>query len=75
MAKTIMISNEVYNELKGLKRDKSFSELFKDLLKSNEVKRVSGLMDCVGIMKNDKDWEKLEKERKIAWKNWTKKYV
>ena len=75
MAKTIMISNEVYNELKDLKKDKSFSELFKELLKTNNVKRVSGLRDIIGIMKNDKEWDKLEKERKIAWKNWTKKYV
>lgn len=75
MAKTIMISNEVYNELKSLKKDKSFSELFKELLKSNEVKRVSGLREVIGIMKNDKEWDKLEKERRIAWKNWTKKYV
>ena len=75
MAKTIIISNEVYEELKNLKEDKSFSELFKELLKSNNVKRVSGLRDIIGIMKNDKEWEKLEKERKSAWKNWTKKYV
>ncbi|MBI2673071.1 antitoxin [Candidatus Woesearchaeota archaeon] len=75
MAKTIMISNDVYKELKTLKRDKSFSELLKDLLNPGNVKKGSSLKDCLGLLKKDKEWEEIEKDIKRGWKSWSKKYA
>lgn len=75
MARTIMISNELYEELKNLKRDKSFTELLKDLLKSSDIKRGSNLRSFLGIIKKDDEWDKAEKIIKRGWKKWNKKYV
>tara|TARA_Y100000034_G_scaffold133857_1_gene200676 strand:- start:5473 stop:5697 length:225 start_codon:yes stop_codon:yes gene_type:complete len=74
MAKTIMISNEMYDELKLLKRDMSFTELFKNLL-NDDLKKGSGLRECLGILKKDEEWKKIEKDLKRGWKSWTKKYA
>ena len=71
MAKTIMISNEVYKELKAIKKDKSFSEILSGLLSSNNTKKGSGLKACLGLLKKDKEWEEIEKFLKRGWKNWT----
>ena len=38
------------------------------------MKKGSGLRECLGILKKDKEWEELEKEIKRAWKNWNRKY-
>ena len=75
MAKTIMIANEVYDELKSLKRDRSFSELLRDLMNPENVKKGSGLRECLGILKKDKEWGEIEKDLKKGWKRWNKKYV
>ena len=75
MAKTIMISNEVYNELKMLKKDKSFSETLKGLMGSDSKKTGAGLKSCLGILKKDKEWEEVEKIIKRGWGDWSKKYV
>ncbi len=75
MAKTIMVSNEVYKELKTLKNGKSFSELLKDLLNTNNVKRGEGLRNCLGILKKDKEWAEVKKDIKRGWKDWSKGYA
>jgi len=31
------------------------------------------LRDCLGILKKDKEWEELEKNLKIDWKNFNEK--
>lgn len=75
MAKTIMIANEVYNELKTLKRNKSFSEVLKELLHANTERKGSGLRRCFGILKKDKEWMDIERDLKKGWKSWTKRYA
>ncbi len=75
MAKTIMIANDVYEKLKTLKKDRSFSELIREKIISNEIKKGSGLRECLGTLKKDKEWEDTKKDLKKGWKNWTKKYV
>jgi len=75
MAKTIMVSNEIYHNLKKLKYDRSFSELIKDLLDSGKSRKGSGLMTCFGSLKKDNEWKVVEKITKRGWKNWSKKYV
>lgn len=75
MAKTIMVSNEVYEELKLRKEDRSFSELIVDLLQSNETKKGSGLQSCLGLLKLDKEVNNIEKTLKKGWKKWSKRYV
>ncbi len=75
MAKAIMISDEVYKELKNLKSDRSFSELLKDLLNPDKVKKGSGLRTCLGIIKEDRGWEEVSKGIKRGWKDWSRRYV
>lgn len=70
-----MISNKIYEELKILKGDMSFSEVLSDLLNPNNAKKGSGLRLCLGILKKDEEWKKIEKTLKRGWKDWTKKYV
>lgn len=75
MAKTIMISNAVYEELKMRKSEKSFSELITDLLSSKKIKIGGGLRSCFGLLKNDKEFVAVEKSLERGWKGWNKKYV
>ncbi len=74
MAKTIMISNEIYKELKEIKGKNSFSEVLKSLIKKDN-KKGENLRDCLGLIKRDDEWEKIEKDLKKGWRNWGKKYV
>jgi len=75
MAKTIMIANDVYEELKNIKMNRSFSELIREMVTSKDSKKGSGLKECIGIIKEDKEWKKNKKELDKEWKKWTKKYV
>ncbi len=76
MARTIMISNEVYGELKEIKKDKSFSEVIIDLMKSKRKKTVAGLKDCMGLLdKDDDEYGRIMKELRPMYKRWTKKYA
>ena len=75
MAKTIMVSNEVYEELKLVKDSKSFSELFKELLIFKGMKNGSGLKNCFGILKKDNEFANIEKGIKRGWADWKKKYA
>lgn len=70
-----MISNDLYHNLKKLKYDRSFSELIKDLLDHERVKKGVGLKACLGLLKKDKEWEVLEKTIKRGWKTWSKKHA
>lgn len=65
MARTISISDDVYEWLKRKKGDKSFSELIRDeLIKETDLKELEG----IGF---SKDWKDAEKEIKEASeKNW-----
>ena len=75
MAKTIMVSNETYNELKVMKADKSFSKLILDLIHTKEKKIGDGLRLCLGKLKKDKEFEIIDKALKGGWKGWSRKYV
>lgn len=75
MAKTIMISNQVYEELKEVKNDRSFSETIKDLIEAKGMKTGKDLVKHVGILKDDKEYDKIMKELKPLYKRWTKRYA
>ncbi len=76
MAKTIMISNLVYEELKHAKKDKSFSETIKDMMDKSKPKTGAGLRDCAGLLhKGDREYEKIIKELKPLYKKWTQRYA
>ncbi|MBS3083977.1 hypothetical protein J4423_04185 [Candidatus Pacearchaeota archaeon] len=75
MAKTIMVSNEAYEELKSRKAERSFSEVIMNMLNAKKNKTGNGLKSCLGLLKKDKESEEIEKSLKEEWKKWNKKYV
>lgn len=76
MAKTIMIANSVYDELKEAKKDRSFSETIKDLMEKSKSRTGAGLRGCLGLLSNeDKEYEAVMKELKPLYKKWTQKYA
>jgi predicted CopG family antitoxin len=75
MAKTIMISNNIYNELKMRKKNRSFSELITDLLYVKKKRTGEGLKECIGLLKGDKEFAEIRKDLDKGWKKWNKKYV
>lgn len=72
MAKTIMVSNEAYEELKSRKAERSFSEVIIDMLHTKKNKTGSGLKSCLGLLKKDKETEVIGK---LLEKGWSKKYA
>ena len=74
MAKTIMIANEVYNELKVEKKNRSFSEAIKELMEIKKKKTGKDLLKHVGVIK-DNEYGKIMKELKPVYAKWTKKYA
>ena len=77
MAKTLMVSNEVYNELKNLKgtEDKSFSEVITGLVLANKQKTGFDLIKHFGVLKGDKEYDGIKKDIKSGWSRWQKKYA
>ena len=77
MAKTLMISNTVYGELKKLKgkEDKSFSEVITELIINRRQKTGYDLKKHFGVLKNDKEFGKIQKELKVGWRRWQKRYA
>ena len=77
MAKTIMISNEIYSNLKKIKADRSFTETIKYLMEEKSYKKTgAGLRECLGLLKkDDKEYDKIMEELKPLYKKWTKRYV
>jgi len=75
MAKTIMISNEIYEELKGTKGDRSFSETIKNLIEIKKWKTGADLVKHVGRLKDDKEYDRIIKELRPQYKKWTKRYA
>ena len=77
MAKTLMISNSVYDELKKLKgeEDKSFSEVIIELISNRRQKTGYDLKKHFGVLKGDKEYGKIQKELKAGWNKWTKRYA
>lgn len=77
MAKTLMIKNEVYGELKKFKgNNKSFSELLKELIEAKaSLKTGKSLKRFFGILKSDKEYDKVIKALDKKWKKWDKMYA
>jgi len=76
MAKTIMISNSLYKELKHMKGDNSFTEIIASLVdEKREEKLGKNLFHFFGVLKNDKEYDKIKKDLEKSWSNWSKKYA
>jgi len=76
MAKTIMISNEVYDELKDSKKNRSFSEAIKDLIETARLKTGADLVKHAGVLKkDDNEYDKIMKELRPLYGKWTKRYA
>ncbi len=78
MAKTIMISNEVYGELKELKerKNKSFSEVIIELVEDKKAKKMKNLREVYGLLEGDTGYDREWKETlKKGWDKWSKRYA
>ena len=70
MAKTISISDDVYNELKKIKgKAKSFSRVIIEILKKPQENRktVGNLLKVAGGLKGDKEYDEVLKGSKRMW--------
>ncbi|MFH1134259.1 MAG: antitoxin VapB family protein [Nanoarchaeota archaeon] len=72
MAKTIMVSNAVYDELTRRKGDMSYSELIIGLM---ERKTGSNLRRFLGAIPDDKGWGEARRLAKKGWDRWNKRYA
>ena len=77
MAKTLMVSNAVYEELKKLKgkEDKSFSEVIIGLVRDKKQKTGYDLKKHFGVLRGDKEFDRIEKELKAGWRRWQRRYA
>ena len=78
MARTIMVSNAVYEELKKAKgSDKSFSEVITEALEKAkpEEKTIGGLLKFAGILEGDIEYDEIRTLSKKRWKEWQDKSV
>ncbi|ASJ08213.1 antitoxin [Thermococcus siculi] len=71
MVKTITISDDVYKELLRIKGDKSFSELFRELLRERKG-NADALRHIAGILDEEeyKESKKRIKELEEAFEEW-----
>lgn len=75
MAKTIMVSNIAYEELKKIKdENKSFSDVIVDLVRKHKTKTGADLWKHFGVFKGDKEYE-MTKDVKKGWAKWQKRYA
>ncbi|MBI2043488.1 hypothetical protein HYT25_03815 [Candidatus Pacearchaeota archaeon] len=70
MSKIISVSDEVYNKLKMLKKEESYTVLIKDLLKKRTNKEEILKFAGKGGL-DEKEAGTLKKE----WKKWSEKYA
>lgn len=77
MAKTIMISNDVYDNLKKIKMkgDQSYSEVIRELLQSKNQKTLGNVMKHFGVLKGDKEYDHILKDLEKEWKQWSNRYA
>jgi len=77
MAKTIMISDDVYKKLKIMKEreDKSYSNVIINLMENKRSKTFTDLKKYFGVLKEDKEYDEILKETRKAWKKWTESYA
>ncbi len=72
MARTIMIANKVYADLKKAKgSDKSFSEVIAETLEASKPKKtIAGVLKHAGALKGDTEYDEIMKWSKKRWKEW-----
>ncbi|MBI2141659.1 antitoxin VapB family protein [Candidatus Woesearchaeota archaeon] len=72
MARTIMIADRIYEELKKAKgSDKSFSDVIGEALEASKPKKtIAGVLKYAGILKGDTEYDELMKWSKKRWKEW-----
>lgn len=58
-----MIDSEVYDQLKKMKKDRSFSEIIRELIKSRNTPPLSTL-GVLGEEIDKMDYDEIKKERK-----------
>lgn len=78
MARTIMIADKVYAELKKMKGpDKSFSEVILESLEVSKAGRKTGegLREVAGILEGDAEYDEVKRYLKKKWKEWDKRYA
>lgn len=76
MAKTIMISNHLYEELKRMKRQESFTQFIHKILeKTRERKTIKNVFKFFGALEGDTEYPEIQKNLKKEWAAWSKKYV
>ncbi|MFH1071904.1 MAG: antitoxin VapB family protein [Nanoarchaeota archaeon] len=75
MARTLMISNDVYDKLKKIKGENSFSEVIQKLLAGKRTDQFDRLKRHFGTFKGDKEFDKVMRDVRKEWKAWSRKYA
>ena len=77
MAKTIMIADRVYEELKRMKgKDKSFTNVIAEALEGTKRKTVGEIIrKHAGVLKGDTEYDKIRALSRQRWKEWQDKSV
>lgn len=76
MARTIMIANDVYDQLKRMKENESFTELIKTLMHERMAKKTGKeLFKFFGALDGDQEYPLIMKELRKKWATWTAKYA
>ncbi len=73
MARTIMIADRVYEELKRMKgEEKSFSEVIAEALEKAKPKEktIGGLLKYAGMLKGDTEYDEIRAWSRKRWKEW-----
>ena len=76
MAKTIMIADKVYEELKKMKgKDKSFTNVIAEALEGSKPKKKLGaaLREVAGILEGDAEYDEVMKWSKKMSEKWDKR--
>lgn len=72
MAKTIMIADKVYEELKKAKGvDRSFTDVIAEALEASKPRKtIAGVLKYAGILKGDTEYDEIRKWSRKRWKEW-----
>ena len=75
MARNIMVSDKVYEDLKEAKgKDKSFSEVIAAALEGTKRKTLGELIrKHAGVLKGDTEYDDIMKWSKERWRKWRTK--
>ena len=74
MAKTIMIADRIYEELRKIKgKDKSFSDVIANALEAKPRKTIAGVLKYAGVLKGDTEYDEIMKWSRERWRKWRTK--